>query len=391
MSRIREFLPESTYTNLRKCKALLMRTASGVFNVLPVNGRKIVFSSFNGRGYGDNPKALAEAFHKDGGYDLFWLTEDRESLPDYITALKPKSLASLYHMSTAKIWIDNFRKDPYYIKRKGQYYIQTWHGNIALKKIEKDVQEKLGSFYVYSAKRDAKMVDLMISNSKFSDWMYKNSFWYSGDIQKFGSPRLDSMFKNESDKEFDSELRKKLGIPKDNYIVLYAPTFRNSLSMDAYDLDYVTVADAFRDVFKKEVTILARLHPNLTLANKTISSEYAINVTDYPDVYELLALSDAMITDYSSLMFEFPVVRRKPVFCYAKDQDEYDRGFYFDLEKLPFDFTRTNEELEKNIRSFDPEEYEDRVDKFFEELELLEDGHASERVVNYVKKQLALK
>ena len=388
MSKIGKILPENIYTSLRKTKAALMRSTSLLMNVFPVNDRKIIFSNFNGRGFGDNPKYLAKEFDRRGDFDLFWIAYEDETVPDTITKVKPRSLSCLYHMATSKVWIDNVRKDPYYVKRKNQYYIQTWHGNVALKKIEKDVEDKIGSYYVESAKRDAEMTDLMVSNSAFSDKLYSDSFWYKGDIRRFGSPRLDCLFELENDEEAVKSIKRSLGIPENNYTVLYAPTFRNSLSMDAYDVDLEKVREALKKNTGRDVSVLLRLHPNLIVANLSISSEGAIDATRYPDVYELMAVSDALITDYSSLMFEFPAAKRKPVFCYAKDQDEYDRGFYFELAELPFVFTRTNEELINSITCFDKEKYEADINAFYEKIDLHEDGHASERVVNYLIEEI---
>lgn len=386
MINIKKALPKNIYNDLRKTKALLMRGISRTMRVFPIRNNKVVFINFNGRGYGDNPKYLAQEFHKSGGYELFWITEEKEGMPEYIRTVRPQSLKCHYHMSTAKVWIDNARMDPYYVKRKGQFYLQTWHGSIALKKIEKDVESQLGKFYVESAKRDSSMVDLMLSNSSFSNDLYTRAFWYDGIIKKFGSPRIDCLF-NQSP-SFIKQIKARVGVPDDSFVILYAPTFRNSLSVDAYDIDFNKVTEAFKKQGIEHITVLVRFHPNLALANIGYSYTDVIDVTYYPDVYELLALSDVLITDYSSLMFEFPSAVTKPVFCYAKDLDEYDRGFYFDIDELPFSFARSNDELVHNIETFDQYIFDKDLKEFFSRIEYFEDGQASKRTVGYIRDRI---
>ena len=369
------------YNALRNYRDSLLRCISGFFCLFPIKKRKVVLSNFNGRGFGDNPKYIANVLHELKGVELIWISSNRDDVfPPYIKTVKHKSIKSLYHVSTAKVWIDNARKDPFYVKRKEQYYLQTWHGSVALKRIEKDVENSLGEYYVNNAKQDARMTDLMISDSKFTDNLYRRSFWYNGEIKRLGSPRIDCLFQENRRKE----IREKMNLGDGQFVVLYAPTFRNSLRLDVYDLDISVIKETFEKKIGKPVVVLFRMHPNLTWIVKDRLLDDVIDVTQYPDVYELLLAGDALITDYSTLMFEFPVVSAKPVFCYAKDMDEYDRGFYFNLDQLPFLFARTNEELVAGINAFDQNAYQKKLSAFYEEIELLADGHASERVVDYI-------
>lgn len=374
-------LKTSLHDKLRCSRDYLFRGLSCFFNLCPIKKNKVVLSNFNGRGFGDNPKYIAIEMHKRKGYELIWIANnENEEFPSYIKPVKRKSIRSLYHMSTAQIWIDNTRKDPFYIKRKGQYYLQTWHGSIALKRIERDVENVLDSYYIKNAKRDSKMIDLMISDSAFTDQLFSNSFWYGGEIKRFGSPRLDCLFQEGK----RDTIRENLNISTEQYVVLYAPTFRNSLRLDVYDIDLNSIRSAFKEKMGKPVVVLVRMHPNLTWILKENIIDGAIDVTDYPDVYELLLAADALITDYSSLMFEFPIVNAKPVFCYARDLNEYDRGFYFKLNELPFSFYETNNDLKNGIESFDPTTYSKKLEKFYSEIEIFNDGNASYRVVDYI-------
>lgn len=365
------------YNNLRRVKYFILRNMMKIFWIFPIDCQKVVCSNFNGKGFGDNPKYISRELSKKGSMKIYWLTADNtQSYPEYITPIKYKSLISIYHLATAKVWIDNNRKEPYISKRKKQVYLQTWHGSIALKKIEKDAESSLNDFYISNAKRDSKMINLMISNSSFADNMFGKSFWYDGKIIKSGSPRLDILF----DHDIEKSIRKQLRIKEESFVILYAPTFRNSQRLDVYDINVEWVKKAFEALGHEHVVFLFRVHPNLLNRIEIDKWNGVIDVSQYADVYELLAISDVLITDYSSLMFEFPTAIAKPVFCYAKDIEEYDRGFYFNLDDLPFSVSKSNEELVMSIKNFDKKKYKHKLDLFYSGIGLKEDGHASERI-----------
>lgn len=262
-------------------------------------------------------------------------------------------------------------------KRKQQFYVQTWHGGVALKRIEKDIEKQLNLEYVHSALHDSSMIDLLVSNSRFCTDMYRRAFWYDGEIIECGSPRVDILFSCDSDQK--KQIKEKLGFQSDDHIVLYAPTFRKDKGTECYRMDFKRILEALsRDGASWKFAV--RLHPNI--ADQADFLQYdadIINATNYPDMYELMAVSDILITDYSSVMFEAGFVK-KPVFLFATDIEDYkqDRNFYFDLEQLPFPLATTNKDLLKQIECFSQSEYEMSVEAFNQSLGLQETGHASE-------------
>ena len=236
--RIKKHIPSQIWHKLRLIKAMADRIAIRLFWSIPIDDSKIVFSNFSVKGYGDNPKYIAEELRSYHSYKLLWVTKDMDgSFPEGIKPIRYGSLSALYHIATSGMWINNVRTGPNVVKRKGQFYIQTWHGSMALKKIEKDAEEKLDTFYIKNAKRDSQMIDLMISDSSFSDHLYRSSFWYTGEVKRLGTPRLDALF-DLSDCE---DIRNKLGITAGNYVVMYAPTFRNNLDITVYDIDLESI------------------------------------------------------------------------------------------------------------------------------------------------------
>ncbi len=343
-----------------------------------VRSNKVVFVNYYGAGFGDNGKYIAQELHKrNSALNIYWISNQESGFPDYIHVISRHSLKSFYHLATAAVWIDNCRKAKCIIKRKKQYYMQTWHGSIALKRIEKDAEAHLEKKYVKSAIHDSRMADVMLSNSTFCTEMYRRAFWYDGEILECGSPRADILF-HITDKQ-KLEIKENLGIIKSKRIILYAPTFRADGNMDCYSLDFQKILEILRQKTGEEWVFAIRLHPNI--ASKADLIQYTdniVNATPYPDMYELLAATDILVTDYSSSMFEAGFVR-KPVFLFATDIDSYvkDRNFYFDLTDLPYPLSKTNRELLHQLENFNKMEYEQNLAVFYDSLGLKENGNAS--------------
>ncbi len=364
-----------------------------IFCISPIKDNKIVICNYFGRGFSDNAKYIVEELLKSNkNYDVVWLVnelETRECFPSGIRLVKHKSIKAIYEYVTAKVWIDNSRKNHYARKRKKQLYIQTWHGGIALKKVEKDAEKSLPKSYIKFAKNDSKNADLFISNSTFNTNMYKNAFWYEGEILECGVPRNDLLF-NDVEKTI-KKVKESLNIDDNKKIVMYAPTFRKDYNIEVYKFNYEKCIKAFEDRFNDEFVILIRLHPNVfdKSTELNLDSEKVINASFYPDMQELLVASDILVTDYSSSMFDF-MLTRKPCLIYASDINEYadDRGFYFDINKLPPIVSGSEEEFIKNIKNFDEKTYLNAVEKFIEEQGCIDDGTSSQQVVKWIEKNM---
>ena len=153
--------------------------------LFPMKKRKVAVCSYYGRGYGDNAKYIVDKLldmQKD--LQIIWFvknSDEAKTLPEGVIPCQIDTVKSVYHLLTAKVWIDNSRKFFIRFKRKSQFYIQTWHG-FALKRIEKDAQDKLAPSYVKSAKKDSQCIDYIISCSRFMTEIYKHAFWYDGKI-----------------------------------------------------------------------------------------------------------------------------------------------------------------------------------------------------------------
>ena len=357
-----------------------------VFGVFPLK-KKIIFSAFSGKRYGDNPKYISEKLHElYPQYEQVWVQYKGYTLdcPDYVKVVKFGSFKMFFEACTSKIWIDSHMKRLWWPrKRKKQYYIETWHGGLGFKKIESDVADRLSKLEIVTNKNNMQMVDLLISNSKWLSSLYKRAFWnYSGQILECGYPKADILYKN--NEELIKKLKEKLNL-QNKKVVLYAPTFRESEDTSIYKFNYKRILDTLEQKFGGSWVMLIRLHPLLIKQSEDIietSSNIVINVTDYPDMQELILLSDLFLTDYSSGIFDFAILRR-PAFLYAPDLDEYikyERGVYMDLRSLPFPFACDEKELVSQIVSFKKDEYLDELNRFFTKTGLIETPESAETI-----------
>lgn len=359
------------------------------FRIIPINSNKIVFSAFSGRFYGDNPKYIAEYIVKHKlPYNCVFVLENpkSESVPKEITVVKYNSIRYLYEMATAKVWIDNTRKQPHILKRKGQFYFQTWHGTISLKRAERDVERNLAESYVKTAINDSKNIDTLLVTNDWGEEYFKQFFWYSGPILKCGSPRLDLLF--DYDLKLVDIIKQKIGVKKTEKIVLYSPTFRRDSSLKVYNIDYKLLKRSLEKRFGGEWKVIIKLHPNIKQLKLEIPQD-VIDVTQYSDMTELYLISDFMITDYSSTMFDFSVLGKAAV-LYASDVEEYmnDRDFVFNINELPYPLAQNNSELEAIITNFDEERYKMNLINFQRRVGLREDGKGAETIMNYITEKI---
>lgn len=353
-----------------------------ICRIFKINNKKIVFVNFSGKGFGDSPKYICnELLKNNDGYDIIWVVKNKknENFPHKIRTVKIYSLKYFYDLATAKVWVNNSRFPLFVKKRKNQYYIQTWHGGLALKKIEYDAEEKLSEYYKKVMKKDNRQIDLMVSNSSFCTKMYRNGFKYYGEILECGSPRNDILIN--AKKSISEKVKQKYNI-KNEKIILYAPTFRKDYSKNPYDIDFINLEKKLKIKTNKKWKILIKLHPRIAdISQKFITANNVINASEYDDIQELIIACDLLITDYSSTMFE-AMIANKPVILYANDISDYneERGMYFNFNELPFPLSENNKELDSIIENFNEKEIDDNYLLFKEKIGLHENGHASEEV-----------
>lgn len=392
-------LSDDKYIKKRKRQAGRLSARFVFLRIFPVKKNKIVFSAFEGDGgYCCNPRYIAEELmRRNANYEIVWLTHNAASqFPDNIKVVKDTPWNTAYHLATAKIWIDNYRKPLGTLKRKNQFYIQTWHASIGFKAVGLFRGELFPPIARIVSESDSALADYFVSNSEYCDRIYPKKLLYNGPTIRTGSPRVDCLLNCRD--ELRKIIRERYGINEKMNLLLFAPTFRGGnqkgkkqVLADTPNIDFERLINVLEEKFGGEWRIFLRLHPQLSAKLNEMplhkKDGRLINVSQAPDISELMAACDVVVTDYSSCAFD-ALFAHIPVFLYADDVKEYieNRGkFMWEREELPFDIAENNDELMENIRKFDFNNYVKRADAFMGKHGVIEDGKASIRVADKIE------
>ena len=350
-----------------------------LFRLLPLSEKKIIVNNYNGKGYGDNAKYIVDEIRRQQlPYDLVWIVEDGKSieLPDGIRKVRMWSLRCIYELSTAKIIISNVKNYLPFLKRSSQYYIQTWHGPVPFKYIEQDAVDLLSPRYIKESQQNSSITDV-------------GGFYGFRPIIDYASYESEAIFmKNFSVAVIAGDGIGPEVLAEGQKVVLYCPTFRDNGSISAYDIDTRKILDTLKHTTNQDWVMMVRMHPN---DKKGIArfhfDKNVLNMTDYPDMQELIFVADMQISDYSSTIAEF-LIMQKPVFIYASDLEEYSkscRGLSPAYYELPIHINRTNKELIQSIEQYDEAQFRQQLVPYLQHYNSFDDGHASERVVERIK------
>ncbi len=366
----------------------------------PINPKKIVFTTIEGTtGFSCNPKYIAlELLRRRQDLDFVWLVDDMgKEFPPGIRKVKNTLKNRAYELSTAAVWVDNSRKQLECRKRPGQFYIQTWHASIAIKPIGLQRGASFSKMAKLVTEHDSRMIDLLVTNSKWVEDHAALGFLYHGKMIRTGSARVDLLI-NEREK-IRRTFREKYSIQKDTKLAMYAPTFRSGSQGTARQPalqnrmpDFRLLKDALEERFGGNWQIVLRLHPQLTARHisANIAREDAsilIDASKEDDMCETLGACDVLVTDYSALAFDAAYMRM-PVFLYVYDLQDYirERGkLIWDLQELPFPYAESMEELNACIQNFEEGSYIIALEKLFKDTELKEDGKASARIADIIE------
>ena len=357
---------------------------------------KIVASTFWGRKYGDNTQFILEELHRlNPGVKIVWIRnfKYKYDVPGYMKVVSHFAHWRVaFEYATAKAWLDTHRFPGNARKRKGQLVIETWHGGLGIKKLDLDVPKfRAMKRVVQEINRTSALADLFVSNSTHLTRIYRSAFNFQGKIWKAGYPKNDALFLERA--PFQKKIRDTYGIPQDTKILLYAPTFRDNFKeagfdRTPFDIRFDKLQDALQERFGSEWKILVRWHPVMANSMKDIAQVYdnsVIDATRYPDMQELIMATDAMLSDYSSCIFDAAMLKM-PCFMFATDFEDYkqDRGVYYELEDLPFPCGKNNDELLEHVKNFDEAQYNAAWKAFKEDVGLHETGHASKDIATVI-------
>lgn len=371
---------------------------------IKVDEKTIIFCSFNGKSYSCSPKAiylymLNNEKYKD--YKFIWAFKETDKYKELekennTILVEKESKDYKRYLAKAKYWIFNYKVPDYLYPKKNQIFVQCWHGT-PLKRLGCDLEHFDNVLNTMKGmkkryKIEASKISYFISPSKFatdkfvSSWNLKEIGKENIIIEK-GYPRNDFLF-NYTENDV-LKIRKKLGIENEKRkIILYAPTYR--ANQHDSSLGYVYKEEVDFEKLKQNIgdDFIVLFRPHYFIANSFNFEKYAgfvYDVSKVDDINELYIISDILITDYSSVFFDFANLKR-PIIFYMYDLEEYrdkSNGFYIDLKELPWKITRTQEELEKEIEYIAKNfKYDENYVEFNKKYNYLDDGNASERVVN---------
>ena len=375
---------------------------------IKVDKHTIIFSCFNGQSYTCSPKALYEYMIKSSEYDEYkfvWCFKDVEKykfLEENKNTVVVKQGSKKYqqYLAKAKYWIFNYKIPDYLKPKKEQVFLQCWHGT-PLKRLGCDLThfdnvlntaEGMKKRY----KIEASKFSYFISPSKFasekfiSAWNLKEIGKENIIIEK-GYPRNDFLY-NYTEKDVQ-KIKKELGLENETRkMILYAPTYRSNQHEAGVGYTYKEEVDF--DKLQKDIgdKYIILFRPHYFIANAFDFEKYkgfVYNVAEIDDVNELYIIADMLITDYSSVFFDYANLKR-PMLFYMYDLEHYrdkSNGFYIDLDELPGPITKTQEDMTKEILRLDKEfKYDEKYEKFNSKYTYLDDGNASKRVLEEVIK-----
>lgn len=382
---------QTTY-NIAKGKSVFKE----VSNTEELDENMIFFESFLGKNYSGNPKYLYEEmlespFFKEFTFVWSYTGENQELIKGNPIIVQRESEEYYRYLAKSKYWINNILF-PVHYKREGNVYIQTWHGT-PLKRLGFDIEiegpETLARENLYLESRNW---DYLVSANNYSSNHFRSAFKYNKEMLEVGYPANDILHQNDVESKI-GKLKKELNIPADKKVILYAPTWRDTEAVGSWKHAFHLKFNLrkFYELFNDEYVLILRMH-HLISENIVIDEEYQHFVYDFShfdDIQELYLLSDILITDYSSVFFDFANTKR-PILFYAYDYEEYKdniRGFYLDMEKeLPGPIIKTENELFDAVKHIDSvsEEYKEKYEEFYQRFCSLEDGKAAQRIIKRV-------
>lgn len=364
-----------------------------MIKLLPIKNKRIIFSSFGGRNYSGNPRVISEKIQaKKLDYELVWLLKKdvKIELPKGIKRVNTDSFLGSYYLYTAKYWIDDSRKTIIFDKKPQQIYFQTWHGT-PLKKIEFDAVDTLPTRYLKYAVHDSNSITYLISGNRYSSDLYPTAFNIPKEkILNIGTPRNDELVIVNSS-EYSSINEKK------SISILFAPTFRNVKEANGViQLERLQI-EKLRAYFVGKgygFEFMVKFHPNVnaSILNNKSNIEYLKKhsielINDGVLLDNLFDEVDVLITDYSSIFFDFALLK-KGIILFNYDQEEYmtERGFYINLDELPVPKARNSDEL-LNIFENRFQELVESSRNLLDYVGNFENGDSTDKIIDLIVKE----
>ncbi len=347
------------------------------------------FESFHGQSYSNSPKYVYEEILKrvyGDKYTFVWSYKGNLEIPGKPIIVNESETEYFKYLARAKYWVNN-ATFPIESKKKKGIYLQTWHGT-PLKRLGFDVQVENPMITWYHLNRESRNWNFLISANKYSSKIFKRAFKYGNKILEVGYPSNDIFYTK--DDNFKKSIKENFNFG-DKKVILYAPTFRDD-DVDVkgdYYFNLLLDLEKLYDKFKEEYVIILKTHSVVSESLKIEEkmNDFVFDLSDYDDIHELFLITDILITDYSSVFFDF-AHSKNPMLFFVPDFEKYNtkiRGLYFDMEKnLPGPVLMNNDQLILAIENIEDvrKEFKDSYELFYERYCSIGHGDASKKVVN---------
>ncbi|MGW9156598.1 CDP-glycerol glycerophosphotransferase family protein [Microbacterium sp. NPDC055665] len=338
----------------------------------------VFFESFYGRTVGCNPRAIdRELAARAPQVRRYWSVVDLSvEVPEGAIAVVEGSPQWWHARGASRLLVVNDWLRRRFARKPGQKVLQTWHGTplkrLALHRPGFDPRR------MAAVVKESRRWDVLLAQNTYSERILRKAYAFFGrPIWVEGYPRNDTLITGDA-----AAIRRSLGIGEEERVLLYAPTWRDDRA------EMVDFVDPELLARQANAVVLVRGHSRTLEQGRDRDGARVIDVTGYPETARLLLAADALITDYSSVMFDFSVTG-KPMYFLVPDLDHYRgqlRGFYFDLaERAPGPLVRTQEELAAALDDRGHEAaYAERYEAWRRQFNSREDGHAAQRVVDRI-------
>lgn len=355
----------------------------------------ILFDTYTGRQYSDSPQSIYAELRgreKWAEYPMSWLVADGQvRLPDDLNPVRHRGREYYEQLARSRYLVTNSRQPAWFHRRPDQVVVQTWHGSM-LKRIGFDVENIRGKSRDYFDKLawETRQWDYLVSPSPWATPILRSAFRFEGEILETGYPRNDIFFS--PDREAIAErTRGRLGLPEGKKVVLYAPTWRDDkyYTRGKHKLDLHLDLQRMYDRLGEDHVLLVRRHPRVVDSVPIVGKDFVYDVSLYPEIMELFLITDVLVTDYSSMMFDFANTGR-PMLFFTYDLESYRdnlRGFYFDFEETaPGPLLTESDEVIAALLDIDEVAARSRTSyqRFVDRFCPLDDGRAAARVVDRV-------
>ncbi|MDN6502095.1 MAG: CDP-glycerol glycerophosphotransferase family protein [Tetragenococcus koreensis] len=387
-------------------KRIISKVYKIIFNitatVFSVRKDVVLFESFNGKLPSDNPYAIYQELVKQTDKaNLYWgikkvhIKEAKQQFPD-LNLVPRFSVKWLWLTTRANFWVFNSRMPNWLKKNKGTIYIQTWHGT-PLKKLGADIQEvampgndteKYKNNFIFEASR----WDYLIAPNQYSEDIFKRAFQFKNTFLEIGYPRNDELVNNKNNQKLQDGLKEKIIGKKNGRVILYAPTWRDDyfIKKGSYKFYMPFSLEKMVKCLGQDDTLIIRPHYLVGDSIDIKGYEDRVKVCMDEAINDLYLISDLLITDYSSVMFDFAILQR-PMLFYPYDMAHYKeklRGFYLDYNEVPGPIAEDEEKLYEFIRNFVSQGQFSGYDRKKERFEQLfcswESGEASQKITNLI-------